>query len=312
MDVDRYSFVALSVTIGITLFSWLYFGWFHTRRNLKKNVPCTERTAPVSKRKVEPSSQQGGGRSSDVWEERRRRGIQAASMHVKPNVAKEQKPFGSSYYYAHNSTKAAGGYKDGLTMEDFTMNGPRLLTRNGQPVDDMDLPAASAAPSRPIPGPSSSADQDAPKSSMPPPPPARNVLMITRYLWDDPGQGVGTIRIDVLPSLQPGDASLIPWSEIRPLVTNISATLIPSDDRRPKKDEALGLWIEIAARSATDGDVRYSLRIPRLYGPVKQVETMNKDKRLLIRLYKASTSSSSSSWWDQSHKQSWPHPQKAL
>ena len=68
---------------------------------------------------------------NDVWEERRKRGIAHAPTVVKQDSQETKKPFGSSYYYAHNSTKNKGGYSDGLKMEDFTMNGPRLLSKGG-------------------------------------------------------------------------------------------------------------------------------------------------------------------------------------
>jgi hypothetical protein len=52
----------------------------------------------------------------------------------KDNKSDSEKPFGSSYYYAHNNPNAKGGYKDGLKMEDYVMNGPRLLSVNGVSV----------------------------------------------------------------------------------------------------------------------------------------------------------------------------------
>jgi hypothetical protein len=304
MDSDRYSLVALSVTIGISLLSFLYYVWFHRRRS-PNCVPVTDETAPTSKSTVESSSvQRRGGGASDVWEERRRRGIQAASMHVKPDVAKDQKPFGSSYYYAHNSTKAAGGYKDGLTMEDFTMNGPRLLRRNGQPVDDHELPSPECTTAPPVPDSTGRGDDDAPKNPLPSP--RRTTILIHRYLWDDPGNGVGTIRIDVLPSVPQHreGTTTMPWSTIRCSVTNVSATLISNNTTSQKEEK--GLLLEIEACHELEGVVVYTLRLPRLYGPVDKVEAMNKEKRLLIRLYKAST------WLDKTNLQSWPHPQKTI
>jgi hypothetical protein len=68
------------------------------------------------------------GTLKDIWEERRRNGT-LSSNSGKTNPG--NKPFGSSYYYAHNNPNATGGYKDGLRMEDFTMNQPRLLSKGG-------------------------------------------------------------------------------------------------------------------------------------------------------------------------------------
>ena len=70
----------------------------------------------------------------DVWGERRKRGITASSSGGKQSA--QDRPFESSYYYAHNNPNAKGGYKDGLRMEDYTMNGPRLLSRGGVPVSE--------------------------------------------------------------------------------------------------------------------------------------------------------------------------------
>mmetsp|Transcript_6383 Transcript_6383/g.9288 ORF Transcript_6383/g.9288 Transcript_6383/m.9288 type:complete len:445 (-) Transcript_6383:62-1396(-) len=53
-----------------------------------------------------------------------------------PSSSSDKRGFGSSYYYAHNSSGTGGGYKDGLKMEDYTMNQPRLLSKGGVVVDN--------------------------------------------------------------------------------------------------------------------------------------------------------------------------------
>ena len=258
--------------MGIALISFLYYYYYfyiHRRPILPSN-------ATTASRMEEESSVPEG----NVWEERRRRGIPAASLHVKKDVTLN-KPFGSSYYYAHNSTKTTGGYKDGLTMEDFTMNGPRLLRRH--PVDDNEtttlVESTELHSERP--------DLDTPPRVMP-------SRTIDRYLWDDPGQGgVATLRIE---GLQSSSSQLQPWSEIRPRVRHIAATRLPGG----------GLLVQIDVEEDATVVVRHSLRLATLYGPVDRVETVPTKKRLLVRLYKSRTS-----WWDASNLQAWPHPQKA-
>jgi len=56
------------------------------------------------------------------------------------------RPFGSSYYYAHNNLKATGGYKDGLRTEDYVMNQPRLLSKNGVMISDARETTVSKTP----------------------------------------------------------------------------------------------------------------------------------------------------------------------
>ena len=154
--------------------------------------------------------------ADDVWEERRRRGIAPASLHHKRGVETPQKPFGSSYYYAHNNPHPTGGYKDGLRMEDYAMNGPRLLRKGGKPVGNTPnatpntTTSASSIPS------TTAEDATATTTDT-----AQNIqqqrrrrrIPITQYLWDDDGGKTGTILIDKLPGALSTD-SPIPWSQV--------------------------------------------------------------------------------------------------
>ena len=231
-----------------------------------------------------------------AWEQRRRRGIAAHSLHEK-NDAGNERPFGSSYYYAHNNTRATGGYKDGLTMEDFTMNGPRLLSRGGtiQPVvsdgsrgaaRDREYPEDSENVTARPQQTSSKADTGGEKRL----PSSKRSIAISRYLWDDPGdakKGIATIRIEEVPGKRSTDP-LIPWKDA--CIAKVRAQLIG--------DEGLLVIVE------TNTDVDYELRIPMLYGQVAEVEALAKQKRLLLRLKKKT------GLWNKSNLQAWPHPQK--
>jgi hypothetical protein len=99
-----------------------------------ENVTVSSQAPSADQQETDNARADSSGGPACAWEERRQRGIPAASSHVKQDAA-ASKPFGSSYYYAHNSTRSKGGYADGLRMEDYTMNGPRLLSRGGKPVD---------------------------------------------------------------------------------------------------------------------------------------------------------------------------------
>ena len=260
-----------------------------------------------------PSSSKGT--VNDVWEERRQRGIQAASLHTKKDITgKKEKPFGSSYYYAHNSTKTTGGYKDGLTMEDFTMNGPRLLSRNGAPVVNDDPSIDTKSTETDDSAFATEIKSDPNKSELQT---RRRVIPVSKYLWDDPGNkdGVATIRVDTLATFKSNSSEDIDWKMIRPFITSIDASL---SGIGKEKD---GLYVKIQADTPpSDGNtsstlldgikqaipIEYILQIPKLYGHVHKVDCVSKEKRLLIRLYKRSTV------FDKSNLKVWPHPQKKI
>lgn len=132
--------------------------------------------------------------ANNPWQERLKRGISHASTLKRDS---HEKPFKSSYYYAHNNPQSKGGYKDGLRMEDYTMNQPRLLSRNGQQIEY-----------------TTTKQEESQQPSIEPP---RKLLskptrFISRYLWDDQGKsnGIAYIRIEQLPDI---GTSLTPWTE---------------------------------------------------------------------------------------------------
>jgi hypothetical protein len=263
---------------------------------------------------AEPSNPNSRKVVNDAWEERRQRGIQAASLHTKKDITgKKDKPFGSSYYYAHNSTKTTGGYKDGLTMEDYTMNGPRLLSRNGTPVVNEDPSIASCQP-EPI---ESGCVKASDSNSMRIEQPRRRVIPVSKYLWDDPGSndGIATIRVDTLATFKANCSESIEWKMVRPFITSIDASLTgvgkDKDGLFVKIQAVLGTSEGIGCSTLIDNlkqtrTVEYVLQIQKLYGHVQRVECVSKDKRLLIRLYKQSTI------FDKSNLKAWPHPQKTI
>jgi hypothetical protein len=294
--------LTISLLAAIAVPASIYF--FLQRRSIGRTLAWKDELASSKQQPQHPSEPKNPVRSSeetvssdcppqasstseatDAWEERRRRGIPAASSHVKTD-AENEKPFGSSYYYAHNNSKAKGGYKDGLKMEDFKMNQPRLLSRGGKAVEEevvvvssIESNVAHQSTNTPLDRRSSSAG-------------LKRTLPITRYLWDDPGDatGVATIRIDELPEKQ---GTIVAWKDVSASITNIAVELIQNDK---------GLQVKVETSAEAD----YILRIPMLYGQVIEVEAITKAKRLLVRLKKKK------GLFDKSNLKAWPHPQKKI
>eukprot|EP00977_Amphora_coffeiformis_P028229 scaffold34915_cov180-Amphora_coffeaeformis.AAC.19 len=227
----------------------------------------------------------------DVWAERRQRGIVPASMDRKGGTETD-KPFGSSYYYAHNNPNTTGGYKDGLRMEDYAMNGPRLLSKGGKPVTD-EVEASTSTSTTTTAATKESVEQaratakTETESSSVSTPKKKRALPITQYLWDDEGGKTATIIIEKLPGgLRSTDAP-VAWSAAP--VKQVQTTLVDQ-----------GLRVEV--ESALDWD--YVLHVDRLFASVTAVQAIVKPNRLRVKLTKKSTSRIMSSY------DKWPHPHK--
>eukprot|EP00547_Thalassionema_nitzschioides_P017758 CAMPEP_0194251968 /NCGR_PEP_ID=MMETSP0158-20130606/26569_1 /TAXON_ID=33649 /ORGANISM="Thalassionema nitzschioides, Strain L26-B" /LENGTH=281 /DNA_ID=CAMNT_0038989257 /DNA_START=30 /DNA_END=872 /DNA_ORIENTATION=- len=215
----------------------------------------------LSKSKVSGSdkgSQAPSAPLKNIWDERKKNGSTTADSRVQKTDA-DGKPFGSSYYYAHNSLRKTGGYTDGLRMEDYQMETPRLLSKNGISYTEKGSPSGGSC-----------------KSSMTNTGSQKNIttrkervsfIPINKYLWDDPGDSkrIGTIRVEQLTdNLSWKDAAI-------------------SDIQIDVKDK-ICLTVLV---NTEDGKI-YRLRIPELYGEVNEVRKVRKANRLLLRLYKES------------------------
>ena len=284
--------------------------WFY-RRSTPPASSTPKKPTPSTNSKTannDPSST-----LPDVWEERRRKGIQLSSASASADSyqrsyysAGEEKPFGSSYYYAHNNPTSKGGYSDGLRMEDYTMNQPRLLSRGGKQVQegggscaDSDVRrhdvnsnnnnGASQEAANPEQSESNAKGDKRKKVETSAIKPTKRVLPISRYLWDDPGDstGMATLRIDVLPGKSNTDAP-VPWQKIA--ILDVSAMLSEG-----------GLVVTVETKN---NDVDYELRIATLYGAVDKVTVKPTSKRLLVKLYKKK------GIIDRSNLKAWPHPHK--
>lgn len=223
--------------------------------------------------------------SNDVWEERRKRGIFATSS-AKKGSADGDKPFGSRYYYAHNCLNAKGGYTDGLRMEDYTMNGPRLLSKGGVRQDianESQCIEDNATETVP---------RESPVATGETTPSLKTTKTISKYLWDDPGDssGVATIRIDTLPGNTKNEN--LAWKDAR--IQTVSANL-----------EGEGLVV--VAKSDDKDNTEYILRIPRLFDKASEVRAVIKAKRLLVKIQKKR---SALNFLGKSNLDPWPHPHR--
>jgi hypothetical protein len=258
---------AMSTFTGVALMGLAFY--FYNFRSSTKFKTDDDQTNETS----------GGGMAAtlkNVWEvgQSKMGGDAAKKSH-------DDKPFGSKYYYAHNNPGATGGYKDGLRMEDYRMNGPRLLSKGGQGVDDTaatseenTLPAPKVAP---------------PKTRILAQDPS--ITNITKYLWDDPGDynGIATIRIDSLPLK---NDKFVDWKDVK--VEDITADL-PGE----------GLLVKIVTDQG-----KYQLKINKLYGDAAAVKTVSKSKRLLVRIYKKKNAVLAN--MDTSNLESWPKPHRKI
>lgn len=264
---QRRSVVFLVGTLIVGFAAYL----FHDSRR-KRETGGKQSSRPTSARSTTHDKTPASERSTTTTSFRLKNIWEAGKSFGSPKkeINHKDKPFGSKYYYAHNNPNATGGYKDGLKMEDFRMNGPRLLSKNGQSAIDLadDTPQHDEATEKELRGETSRI----PALSVQDP----NVRMITKYLWDDPGDsnGIATIRIDVLPGKTTGE--YIDFKDVQ--IETVEARLAGE-----------GLMVKIDASQAGCKSI-YQLKIAKLYGDAADVKTVIKSKRLLIKIQKKKNS----------------------
>lgn len=243
------------------------------------------------------------------------KGICDASNTILPRDGKEKRNqtqfFNSTYYYAHNKYKRGGGYSDGLEAEDYTMNGPRLLSKNGisfreanrndrgcveastrcsssvrdsagqnrsctddDDGDDITKAGESSQVTQKTTATTRSAVQDMTKVAIP----------ITKYLWEDTAT-VSKIRIEALPTTVRGDngtseQTTIPWSDANIPRSNIHIRI---------RDDRFGfvLLMKRLQSSQEVEETQYLLHISNLYGKIDGATTIWKSNRLLVKLIKS-------------------------
>ncbi|KAG7357500.1 hypothetical protein IV203_002188 [Nitzschia inconspicua] len=282
----------------------------HQRKNGSYDVASTTTSLPNSM-----SSKRSTAKLRNIWDAGKR-----TDDRSKKEMGYSDKPFGSKYYYAHNNPNATGGYKDGLRMEDYRMNGPRLLSKNGMRIsdntaknDDAECKDNSSSSNNEdadnIVGTETSSMTERTDSSRIVIAKDTNIRNITKYLWDDPGDsnGIATIRIDVLPDKRPGE--FLEWKDVS--VEDVSATL-----------SGEGLVVKITTTpttTASSGDggengdnPLFRLKIDKLYGDAADVKCIIKPKRLLIKIYKKKNSFLSSFNKRTNNLDSWPQPHRKI
>ncbi|KAL9180344.1 hypothetical protein ACHAXT_008314 [Thalassiosira profunda] len=179
--------------------------------------------------------------------------------------ASADRPFESSYYFAHNQHSTGGGYKDGLRAEDYVMNGPKLLSKGGVRVEDEQKSETGAeadgqTSTEPI-------DDDAPKER-----PKRQLTAstpITKYLWDD--GDVAKIHIDSLPI---SSTKTIKWED----ASGISKE---QAEVRLIGEHSEGLYVAVAHEGK-----RYHLHVPKMYGEAESAKCIVKKHKLLVKITK--------------------------
>lgn len=255
--------VVLLILILVSISTYIVYQRMHK--------PSEEKdwTKEIGDSKVEADNKPTG-QLKNIWEERQRNGSTETEKIQKTDS--DGKPFGSSYYYAHNSLRKTGGYTDGLRMEDFQMETPRLLSKGG--LNLRAGPQASVV--------SGSESRVASSTRIV----ASSYVPITKYQWDDPGdqKGMGTIRIDQL-----DDA--LSWKDAK------------VQDVKLKLQDQSSLSVTVLVENGRT----YQLHIPKLYGRVQEVKKVSKEARLLIRLYKCKSDPSGNV-----DLKSWPTPYKKL
>lgn len=240
----------------------------------------TEKSATSKSTDDSSTTSSSSNKLKNVWDVSKN----SKTSHTKKDHG--DKPFGSSYYYAHNNPNATGGYKDGLKMEDYVMNGPRLLSKGGKAVESSS-------------GSNLGGENEEEAESIEPqfveeskaPPPLRPIRTITKYLWDDPGNsnGIATIRIDTLPDKQ---GKSVDWKDVQ--ISNITAELAGE-----------GMLLKVETEECD-----YLLKIAKLYGDASEVKAVPKAKRLLVKITKKKNAVLSQT--KGSNLDAWPQPHRKI
>lgn len=284
-------FLVAALIVGLT--AYLYYDSRRYRQSTKSDSSTSTSASTDGAKKSSlgaPTATATSTRLKRIWEAGKSAGT------TKKGKDHTDKPFGSKYYYAHNNPNATGGYKDGLKMEDYQMNGPRLLSKNGQTTSDLkeDVPEnddgtdkeQTLAPPRNV-------------SSITPIFTAQypNAKRITKYLWDDPGDsnGIATIRIEVLPGNIGGD--YIDCKDVQ--IGDIEARLA---------GEGLLVTFDATHSGSTN---KYQLKIEKLFGDAADVKVVVKPKRLLVKIIKKRNSVLA---WNkkESNLDEWPQPHRTV
>ena len=187
------------------------------------------------------------------------------------------RPFESSYYFAHNKHSTGGGYKDGLRAEDYVMNGPKLLSKGGVRVDDKptatDTNDAAETDSKESPIAQQTERNNATDNEKPKPK-LTSSTPITKYMWDDDSNGnIAKIHIDSLPNNNNTSTSIMKWEDANITKEQVQVRFIGDNNE--------GLYIGIQQQGKN-----YHLLIHKMFGDAEAVKSIVKKHKLLIKITK--------------------------
>lgn len=166
------------------------------------------------------------------------------------------------------------------------MNGPRLLSRGGvrvmndanngdndmiSPVEEIVRLESSLAQSpKEATVASSSIMKDTTPTKQQREALTASSIPISRYMWDDDGDDIAMIHIDILPI---GSNKRLSWEDANVSREDVEVRLVGND--------GVGLYVGIVAEKR-----RYHLHIPRMYGTAESVRFIIKKRKLLIKITK--------------------------
>ncbi|KAL7500147.1 hypothetical protein ACHAWT_008630 [Skeletonema menzelii] len=246
--------------------------WLSKRsRDSKHSEELQNVVEPKKEREVFSSSDSNGGEKKlrNVFSVKQNPPI---SSNGGANAAGPDRPFESSYYFAHNKHSTGGGYKDGLRAEDYVMNGPKLLSKGGVRVDDEKSTSAADESDNAERSTASSQSSSAKRVTTQ----TQASTAITRYLWDDGDGNIAKIHIDALPV---SSTKTINWEDAS--VSSVEARLIGDDNE--------GLFIGITYNTlggTSNLTKKCHLHVSKMYGNAEDVKAMVKKRKLLVKITK--------------------------
>ena len=251
----------LIVPVAIVTVTSLVVGWIFIRTSRPANschVTETDSSTDTTSAKTQKSVD-NDGKLRNVFSVKQRPPL----PHADKKVNSSDRPFGSSYYYAHNNSNSKGGYADGLRAEDYVMNGPKLLSKGGVRVDhENHEPGAPEATIE---------NKTTPSVEKPKFISSSASKQITRYLWEDDGGDIAKIHIDCLYN---SSTETMSWEDASVSKDDVKVRLIGED--------CDGLMVSVT----TKDQKKFHLHVAKMYGSADSVKAVVKKHKLLIKITK--------------------------
>uniref|UniRef100_A0A7S1YWH3 CS domain-containing protein n=1 Tax=Ditylum brightwellii TaxID=49249 RepID=A0A7S1YWH3_9STRA len=275
----------------------VYYHYSSHKKTIKNQTSSKDEKKPQATPAREDSKQ--SAKPKDIFEtmrdQRKKGGGTAGSKKLHPS----EKPFGSSYYYAHNNPNAKGGYSDGLAAEDYVMNGPKLLAKGGVRVvgenrtDDEEEDLQQTKEEEVSNKEKTTKETNAAQSSS-----TAHFIPISKYMWDDDGtNGMARIYIEHLP-VSPSTDPPLRWEGCGIKKEDVEAKLLGEDGS--------GLLVRIRQKQQSKNSSSaksYQLHVPKMHGQASEVKTIVKAKRLIIKI----TKKRNGIWDSGGNTKAWPY-----